>query len=284
MTKPLHAGNAARNGILAASLAQGGFTSQPDAFERPMGFLHSFVEEGFPRTLADLDQQLGQPYDLVEPGTDIKLYPSCNLTHPAIDAMLYLREEHHSVQSGEIEHIYCRFPQPPQHEILIIDRLPRTPTECRFSPAFLLAVAALEGDVWLHHFDPTVLNDSRVTQLMSKVRIEIDPSLRSGERSYRFSVEPTEIVIELTSGERLRKKVNLPKGSAAEPLSYAEIQAKYRKLASQVIPQPQVDRSLELLTRLTDLPTIEELMQELSLRRMSTEKPSNDTSKHKNMS
>ena len=89
MTKPLHAGNAARNGILAVQLGMKGFTASATALEGRNGFLDNFAR-GLDQSL-DPFNDLGKSYDIAEYGYKLKPYPSGGLGHTAIDAALELR-------------------------------------------------------------------------------------------------------------------------------------------------------------------------------------------------
>ena len=93
MVKPLHAGLAARDGVLAALLAQ----ARPDrrarsAFDGPQGFLHAMDSERHGSRRRDL-ADLGSRWEILETGITVKLYPSCAGTHPTLDALLDLRRE-----------------------------------------------------------------------------------------------------------------------------------------------------------------------------------------------
>src|SRR6202040_4309585 len=93
MTKPLHVGHCARNGLFAALLAAEGFTANPGVFEHNQGFLDVFNGPG----TYDIDRILahwGDPFDIVEPGIAVKQYPCCGSTHPALDVMLDLVRRH----------------------------------------------------------------------------------------------------------------------------------------------------------------------------------------------
>ena len=92
MTKPLHVGQAARNGLYAALLASEDFTASADAIEHRQGFLRVFNGEGN-FTTDPIVAEWGAPWDIVDPGLAIKQYPSCGSTHPAVDAMLMLVRE-----------------------------------------------------------------------------------------------------------------------------------------------------------------------------------------------
>ena len=90
MVKPLHAGLAARDGVLAALLARGGLTASALALDGPQGFLRAMDSErdDLGREIADL----GARWEIVDTGITVKLYPSCAGTHPALDAILALRQ------------------------------------------------------------------------------------------------------------------------------------------------------------------------------------------------
>jgi 2-methylcitrate dehydratase PrpD len=87
MTKPLHVGRAAENGVTAALLAARGFTADPDALDGPWGF---FAVQGGGVSAKKVSQGFGKVWTIVEPGVSIKPYPCGVLTHPTIDLMLKL--------------------------------------------------------------------------------------------------------------------------------------------------------------------------------------------------
>jgi len=86
MTKPLHVGRAAQNGIVAAELAAHGFTGGHDALDPPWGFFSTFSHgQGFDEDR--INGVLGNPHTIVSPGVSIKPYPCGVLGHPTMDAM-----------------------------------------------------------------------------------------------------------------------------------------------------------------------------------------------------
>src|SRR5438034_5150577 len=92
MTKPFHAGHAARSGVLAALLAREGWTASERALEGPQGFFN-VLGAGGPRRPEALDA-LGAPWKILSTGVAVKPYPSCACTHSIIDGALELRREH----------------------------------------------------------------------------------------------------------------------------------------------------------------------------------------------
>jgi 2-methylcitrate dehydratase PrpD len=95
MVKPLHAGLAARDGVMAAMLAKAGFTASANAIDGPQGYLHALdSERADPEQLAREVSDLGSRWEILDTGITVKLYPSCAGTHPTLDAVLDLRAAH----------------------------------------------------------------------------------------------------------------------------------------------------------------------------------------------
>ena len=84
MLNPFHVGKAARNGVVAARLVEGGFVAHPDVLETGWGFCEIYNGEGH-YDLVAMTASLGAPYDLVDPGLVIKVYPcSASSTRPSM--------------------------------------------------------------------------------------------------------------------------------------------------------------------------------------------------------
>src|SRR5439155_1325803 len=91
MTKPYHAGHAAQSGIRAAQLAREGLTASDAALEGRQGYVAAFSGATLP---ADALDRLGTRWELTASGIAVKPYPSCALTHSAIDALPNELEQH----------------------------------------------------------------------------------------------------------------------------------------------------------------------------------------------
>jgi 2-methylcitrate dehydratase PrpD len=148
MTKPLHVGHAARNGLLATLLAADGFTANPGAFEHKQGFLLVFNGAGN----FDADAMLrdwGAPWDIVQPGVGIKQYPCCGSTHSALDAMLMLVREH-DLTPAQVERVDS-FTHP--RRLAHTDRPdPNSELDAKFSVQYCLARALTDRAIKLEHF------------------------------------------------------------------------------------------------------------------------------------
>src|SRR3546814_15019759 len=104
MTKPLHVGRAAENGVTAALLVRNGFTANEEALDGKWGYLAVAGPGGEP---ALVRERFGKPFTMLSPGISIKPYPSGVLTHPSMDALLFLLREE-GIAAGEIARVTLR--------------------------------------------------------------------------------------------------------------------------------------------------------------------------------
>jgi 2-methylcitrate dehydratase PrpD len=241
MTKPLHVGHAARNGLLAALLAREGFTAGSETFEHKQGFLNVYNGAGN----FDGDAALrgwADPLDIVEPGIAIKQYPCCGSTHPAIDAMLMLVAEH-SLKPDDVEHVTSwTHPRRLQHT----NRpQPASALDAKFSVQYCVARALLQGHVVLSDFEGDAWADPSVRSLMQRVTAEPDPL--ADRQPDHFGAE---IVVSLRDGRRLSKRVSKAAGrTSANPLPMSRIEAKFIDCAKHAL-NGDAHASLNLLAAL----------------------------------
>ena len=159
MTKPFHVGHAARNGLLAALLAEEGMTANHGALEHEQGFLAVFNGAGH----FDADRILAEwakPFDLAEPGIAFKRHPCCGSTHPAADAMLHLRQAHALAPDGVTKIESWTHPRRLAHT----NRPdPQSGLDGKFSIQYVLARALMHGIVSLEHFSDDAVRNSTTT-------------------------------------------------------------------------------------------------------------------------
>ena len=255
MTKPLHAGNAARNGIIAASLAQQGFTGDKSIFDESGNFCY-VLGSGVQFDLDRATKDLGQKFNICS-GLEIKPYPSCRATHAGIDAALQVKKKYalNPADIAEVEyHVSPFIPSAAFHH------QPQTGLEGKFSLEFCAALSFLEGGVTLPQFTDQKLKDSAVQELISKTKIVVDP------RIPKDALTPVEMKIKLKNGEVLCQKVEAAKGEPKNPLSPEELFTKFRDCASTVLTLKDVEQTLELTSDLESLKEITPLMEILTFR------------------
>jgi len=252
MTKPLHAGNAARNGVLAALLAKKGFTGTDEVFEGEFGFCQCFCgSEGY--DLERMTENLGKTYEFVSPGVGIKRYPACMSNHRSLDAVFNVMEAH-TFSPEEVEKVECGVTQE------VIDHLfylnPQRALEGKFSLQYCVAVALLDGAVGLRQFTDERVRDPAVHAFMEKIQVYEHPETKDVSRKNQFS----EITVHLKNGQTFSDRVHIVRGRPANPLEYGEVMAKYKDCAGMLLPAADVEQLLALVENMETLPDISALM------------------------
>jgi len=247
MVKPLHAGVAARNGVLAALLAKAGTTASAQALDGPQGFLRAFDSAGHDLAAAIAD--LGSRWDILDTGITVKLYPSCAGTHPTIDTILDLRREHAFV-ANDIERIDIDVDSITP-TILIYPR-PRSGLEAKFSMPFCAAAAALDGRVGIDTFEDAVVARSDLDALMSRVMMRVDPSF-DGKAP---ALTQSRVRIALRGGRVLEREARGARGYPDRPATDQDLAAKFLACATRALPESAARGVLEILRGFDALPDV----------------------------
>ncbi|MEE9550659.1 MAG: MmgE/PrpD family protein [Candidatus Binatia bacterium] len=252
MTKPLHAGLASRNGMLAARLAEYEFTANPLVLEGPKGFYDVYSRD-LPYDLGPLDD-LGTSFDLVERGINFKAYPCGGLIHPAIDAVLKMRAQHNitpeaveAINVDVTQHTYDR----------IIYRFPETGLQGKFCMPYVLARVLIDGKIILDTFTDEAIRDPFVRKLAERVHMKVDPEMNKIMEGNR----PCKVMIRLKDGRTFSLRIDFPKGSPEFPLTPQEFRAKFVECARRALNEKAVSRALELLDCLESLDHVGPLCQ-----------------------
>jgi 2-methylcitrate dehydratase PrpD len=256
MTKPLHAGEAARTGVEAAQLAQRGFTADRHILESRFGFFNTFVGEG-EFTLDLVLQDFGAPYEIVSPGIGVKPYPSCRQTHRAIDAMLHLVHTYH-LQPDDVSEIVCQTSARLQD--FLIHHRPQSGLEGKFSMEYCMAAALLHGQMGLAQFSDASVQDPRAQALLRQVRFE-HPDQDAADWETPM---PDIIKVVLRDGRHLHQRVDIPKGDPALPLSWEALVAKFQDCAARILTPEQIQNAIHHLSHLEELPTLQPLIHSIT--------------------
>jgi 2-methylcitrate dehydratase PrpD len=245
MVKPFHAGNAARNGVEAAFLAQQGFTADQNIIEAPRGFCDTFFGPG----TCDYEKMLrgiGQPYFLESPGLGLKMHPCSAPQFLAADAALQLKREH-GVDFADVAKIEVSIP--PNRYQRHFHAEVKTGLRGKFAINYVVALGVLEGKLDNDTFTDIKANDPLVQQALRKVQVIIDDSIP----------EPgtyCPVTIELKTGSRLTHTARIAKGHPENPMSESEVLAKFRNNAKAII---SANRSEQLIAALQNLEKIADL-------------------------
>jgi 2-methylcitrate dehydratase PrpD len=259
MTKPLHAGQAAANGIQAALLAQAGLTADDSIIEAPLGFAKVFGHD------QEVDWEkasegLGKTFNITALSTNgiaIKPYPSCGCTHAGIDAALFLKERYglKSADIAEVELGTSSF----EGQVLIHHR-PKTGLEGKFSLEYTVARALHSGEVKLRHFTDEGVREPAIKRVMERMKwVEKYPMPSFGKQ--RESIGTQSVTVKLVDGKEYSHEVRISKGLPQKPLTSDEFTSKYKDCASTVLSKEGVDKSLSMLSNLVGIKNIRELME-----------------------
>jgi len=256
MTKPYHAGHAARNGLTAALLASQNFTANDKILETRSGFFETFFGQNEYDISKTIDN-IGNPFEIISPGLVFKAYPCCGETHQGIDAALLLKDKYH-INISSIESIKCV--QSEMSRNMLKYHKPETGLQGKFCQEYCIAVAFKDGWVGLDHFSDRAVKEPIIQKLLKKIRVEYQDFTREvGEHVF-----PADITVALKSGETYQCRVDYPKGWPENPMSLEEIENKYRQCAKFALSESKVNLSIELIESLESCKSLDVLMDTLS--------------------
>ena len=238
MCKPFHPGNAARNGLLAALLAQQNFTSSNQGIEAKRGFAHVLSTRFKPE---EITARLGETWEIAL--NTYKPFACGIVIHPIIDACIQLRNGH-KINAEDIEAVEAKV-----HPLVLEltgKKTPQVGLEGKFSVYHSAAVAIIHGAAGEAEYSDSCVRDPGVVALRDRVSAVVDPALHEDQ---------TCVTIRLKNGKALEKSVEHAIGSLDRPMSDTDLEAKFRGLAKDILPRAQCDRLIKLCW---DIDTLED--------------------------
>ncbi|HEX6053397.1 MAG TPA: MmgE/PrpD family protein, partial [Gemmatimonadaceae bacterium] len=241
MSKHLHPGKAAFNGILAADLARAGFTGASRILEGDRGFFRATSAAYDASRITD---GLGERWKITE--NCYKLHACCGHTHSAIDVALDIRARRHWSGADALDAIERVEIQTygPGYDI-VKDPFPGTPYRAKFSIAYCVAVALLEGSVGLEQFAPERFDGNGVTipsiaELLGRTRVTVHADLTA-----KYPAEwPTRLFVTLRGGETENGASAYPRGNPENPVSTAALEQKFVGLVAPRFGRDFAERAL----------------------------------------
>jgi 2-methylcitrate dehydratase PrpD len=230
MVKSFQTGVAARNGVYAATLAQGGFMGAPNVLTDKHNLLVPFG--GPDPDLAQLTDAIGVRYDITQ--TSLKRHACCGQTHASVDAVLLLQAEH-GIRWDEIENIDV---QVSERALDVIDNNPLWTHNIQY----VLALAAHEGSVRPEHFSDEWTGNAEIRGLATRVHVRGSEVLQA-----RFPEKKGAIVAMSTARGVVTKECQMPAGNPDIPLSDAELRDKFVALAGHVLDTAAVESLWDVL-------------------------------------
>ncbi len=246
-TKSFTAGNAAMHGVMAAELAGLGFTANEDIIDGDDGVARLLGREvGDPEKVLD---GLGS-WDMATRGSTMRLHASCGAGHWGQDALQQLLRRRPTdpdeIESIEVHLPAFLMPMLPYHE-------PRTGLEAKYSIEYDMAAIALDGKAGLHEYSDEAVNRPAAQQLLRRVTyVPVEGDVRE------IKLE-SEVVLTLKDGTRLEESAHQSHGNPQDPLTEAEVAAKFHECAESLVPEAQRNAITDLCYRLDALASVREL-------------------------
>ncbi|MBI2000453.1 MAG: MmgE/PrpD family protein [candidate division NC10 bacterium] len=239
MSKQLHPAKAAADGLLAALLAEQGFTAASRIFEGDKGFCRAMAKEP---DLGRLTQGLGTtPLRILS--TSFKAHAACYHIHSAIDAVLEIRRKH-SLQATEVKKVHIALY--PAALDLLEKVEPQDPYAAKFNIPFCVATALVYGQVAISAFTTDRLHDPKIRGVMERISLARDPELG---KAYP---ERWPAVAEITTraGETHVARIDFPRGDPKNPMTQEELVAKFHNLATPALNQEQRKKTVDACLQL----------------------------------
>jgi len=257
MTKSLHAGQAAENGLRAAILAKKGYTTSDSCIEGEKGFAATTLDEcDFSKTI----ENLGSVFHILEWPPGYKLYPCCMALASTIDRTLSLVKQY-DIHPNEVAEVrigttprVASFSKP----------YPKSGLEGKFSVEYVTALSILERKVVLEHFTDEKTHELWTRELMRKINVNIDPELSKPGWILNKRLA-TKINVKLKNGKKYYRKINYFKGEPvkeAPSVTDTELVSKFINCAKYALSKKKIDESLNCIWNIEKI-SIKDLIETL---------------------
>jgi 2-methylcitrate dehydratase PrpD len=260
MTKPLHVGRAAFNGVTAAELAAKGFTAGADALDGQWGYF-KVAGGGF-----DADRivgVLGKPWTIVSPGVSIKPYPCGCLGHPTMDAMLTLVTKH-DIKPEQIKKIRLRAGSNILNPLRY--KIANTELEAKFCPPFMLSAIALRRKAGVNEFSDEFVRSAPVQAMMRRAETVFDQEIENRGFERMLSI----VEVELEDGRVLTQESGPYRGGPERPFTREEVRDKFMECGSLVLPPDRLDAVFDRIERIEAVSNIRDFTGLLAERALAT--------------
>ena len=217
---------ATQSGVLAAMLAEKGYTGPEHVVDGKEGLTHCFGPEWKLNLLTD---GLGDSWRITQCG--MKAFPTEALTHTPISATLDLVREH-DLQPDDIAKIQIRslaraadiLSDPSKYD-------PRTKETADHSLPYVIAAAVADRQVTPLQFTPEKIMDPKIREQLRKVEVIADAEI---EKVFP-ALQRVVVTIRRKDGREFTRQLDFPKGDPRNPLSDAEVEEKFAALAEGVL-------------------------------------------------
>jgi 2-methylcitrate dehydratase len=242
---------ATQSGVLAALLAEKGYTGPEHVIDGKEGLVHCYGPEW---KLEMLTQGLGDSWRIERCG--MKAFPTEALTHAPISAVLDIVIEN-DLAPEQIEKVHIRslaraadiLADPSKYD-------PRSKETADHSLPYVIAAAVADRQVTPAQFEPDKIMDPRIREQLNKVEVVADTEIEA------VFPELQRVIVKITAadGQQFTKQLDYPKGDPRNPLTDSEVEEKFDALAAPVLSDTGRTQVKEAVWELEKLGSISELM------------------------
>ncbi len=257
MSKRLHGGKGASQGVLIAKLVAAGMDGPSEAFEGKYGFNRLYADSDYPVDFPALVEGLGEHYAIED--TQAKPYSGCGINNVVVDILEKLEKDNPDVFTKDFDaydHIIVRS----HHDMkdCHFELHPKTVMGGQYSAPFVLGVH-MEGNIRdpRPFMNDAIVNDPKIMRWADIMSCEIDPEIDAAFPA-RFGGE---LELFYKNGKTLKCRLPYPKGAKEQPFTYEEIEQKYRALVKGIIPDNIVESISAKVKNLDSLNNISNLFE-----------------------
>jgi 2-methylcitrate dehydratase PrpD len=252
MSKRMHHGFAARNGVYAAGLAAANYSGIKRVFEREYGGFLSVFGEGHDPDASLLTDQLGERWETAI--IMVKSYAAMGGLHGAIDAARQLRQ---SVAPEDISKVDITVGETVYKHGWWTPERPLTAIGAQMNIGYATAAALLDGNVLPEQFAPQRLNADDIWSLIAATDVHLDESLADADLTERFC---TDVAVTTRDGSVHHARVVAPHGAPRDPVTNDELVTKFHALADRVTSRDRADAIERAVVGLEDLDDVGDLI------------------------
>jgi 2-methylcitrate dehydratase PrpD len=246
MSKRMHPGKAAQDGVTAALLAQRGFVGPRHIFEaEDGGFLFAMSDTPRPQRITE---GLGTVWH--SDFTCFKPYAACGSNHACIDAVLELLREHRLAVS-DVERIVAGIPRVVETQTGFAYQADSV-LNAQMSLQYNIAVAMYDGQAYLEQFTPERIVEPKVVALARRVEVEVHEDV---DRAYP-EIYGGRVTLVLKDGSTVSRHVEYSRGMPENPMHEDDVERKFLSLASAAVGAEQAARILGEAGRVFKAPSM----------------------------
>lgn len=254
-SKRFQAGHASMCGVIAAMLAEKGFTGPTTVWDGQDGFIRAYSYKDI-WDYSKINDEFGKRWEMKD--IYIKVHACCRFGASIADCAIELYRQ--GIDYREIESILAKVNKYTIKVLTIPEETkftPKTVVDAQFSLPYVIACGLVKGKESINEFTDETICDPEVLKLARKVKWELDPEAESVYPKYW----PSTLEVTMKDGRKFSIHVDHSKGSVENPVTWGEAVDKFRFMTDGALSAEQMDRIIDICSRLETLQTLDELIE-----------------------